>query len=230
MTEQPSAHPQQPWLRRLKGRFIVFDGPDGCGKTTQLRHLAGLARQAGIDTHEVREPGGTTIGEQIRQVLLEPQNSNMVLRCEMMLYMASRAQLIDERIAPARDAGGLILADRFISSTLAYQGAAGGLDTGQIRQVGRIALRNHWPDLTVIFDVDEQAAARRLHPLLDRMEQKGAAYHRKVRQGFLDQAAAEPDRHLVIDATTDPDTVFHHLTEGLARSLPDREAADQQNR
>jgi len=208
------------WLDSLRGRFVVFDGPDGSGKTTQFRRLSRLARQHGIDVVEVREPGGTPVGEQIRHLLLNPDNQ-MVLRCEMLLYMASRAQLVDQRIAPAREQGALILADRFISSTLAYQGAAGGLDLEHIHQVGRIALGDHWPDLTVIFDVDEKTAAHRLNPLLDRMEQKGADYHRRVRQGFLDQVEAAPARHLRLDATADADTVFAELTEGLTHRLAD---------
>jgi dTMP kinase len=204
------------WINHLRGRFIVFDGPDGSGKTTQFRRLAQMAQTAGLKVIEVREPGGTAIGERIRDILLNPDH-DMVLRCEMLLYMASRAQLVDERIAPARADGALVLADRFISSTLAYQGTAGGLDPAEIRQVGRIALRDHWPDLTVIFDVDEQTAASRLNPLLDRMEQKGAAYHRRVRQGFLDQAAHDPEHYLTVDATAEADHVFDQLQTGLRR-------------
>jgi len=203
------------WLRGLAGRFIVFDGPDGSGKTTQFRRLAAAAEAAGVSVVEVREPGGTPVGEQIRQLLLDP-SYHMSLRCEMLLYMASRAQLVEEQIALAREQGALVLADRFISSTLAYQGTAGGLDPGEIRQVGRIALRDHWPDLTVVFDVDEQTAARRLSPLLDRMEQKGAAYHRRVRQGFLDQVERDPGHYLRIDAAADADTVYHRLLKGLS--------------
>jgi dTMP kinase len=202
------------WLQSLRGRSIVFDGPDGSGKTTQFRRLVQLAQQAGLDVVEVREPGGTPIGEKIRELLLNPQ-FDMTLRCEMLLYMASRAQLVDERIAPARAQGALVVADRFISSTLAYQGTAGGLDPEAIRQVGRIALGQHWPELTVVFDVDEATAGRRLNPLLDRIEQKGAAYHRRVRQGFLDQIAADPTHHLRIDATAEADTVFDHLLHAL---------------
>jgi dTMP kinase len=210
--------PAGDWLQALRGRFIVFDGPDGSGKTTQFRRLAEKARAAGLDVVEVREPGGTPIGEEIRQVLLNPDH-DMTLRCEMLLYMASRAQLVDERIAPARREGALVLADRFISSTLAYQGTAGGLDVDEIRQVGKIALRDHWPDLTVIFDVDERTAARRLSPLLDRMEQKGAAYHKKVRQGFLDQIEADPGNYLRVDATAPAEAVQHRLEAALAERL-----------
>jgi dTMP kinase len=203
------------WLTQLAGKFIVFDGPDGSGKTTQFRRFAQLVRSAGLTVCEVREPGGTAIGEQIRQVLLDPDHDEMALRCEMMLYMASRAQLVAEKIRPAKQRGELVLADRFVSSTLAYQGTAGGMDVKQIMSVARVAIGDCWPDLVVIFDVDERAAAMRLNPLLDRMEAKGAAYHARVRRGYLDQADADPDRHLVIDATPDAQAVFANLCEQL---------------
>src|SRR4051794_20757891 len=115
------------WTRNLAGRFIVFDGPDGSGKSTQFKRFAAQCRQQGVSVCEVREPGGTSIGEQIRTVLLDPANTDMSLRCEMLLYMASRAQLIEQIIRPALRERQLILADRFISSTLAYQGTASGL-------------------------------------------------------------------------------------------------------
>ena len=127
----------------------------------------------------------------------------MNVRCEMLLYMASRSQLMDERIRPALAEGRFVLADRFISSTLAYQGTAGGLDPEEIMAVGRVATRGCEPDLVVIFDVDEATAAGRLPAQLDRMELKGSAFHRRVRQGYLAQAQRAPDRHLVIDATAD---------------------------
>lgn len=194
-------------LQHLAGRFVVFDGPDGSGKSTQFARFAQRCRKAGLDVCEVREPGGTSIGEQIRRVLLDPANEEMSARCEMMLYMASRAQLMAEKIRPATERGALVLADRFISSTLAYQGAAGGLPEAEILAVGRVALGGTWPDLTVVFDVDEQTAATRLNPLLDRMERKGAEFHRRVREGYLSQARAEPGRYVVIDATLGVDAV-----------------------
>lgn len=205
------------WLARFAGRFIVFDGPDGSGKSTQFARFAALCREHGVTMCEVREPGGTAIGEQIRAVLLDPANVDMSLRCEMLLYMASRAQLVEQVIRPALQRRELVLADRFISSTLAYQGTAGGMSREGIMQVGRIAVEECWPDLTVIFDVDEHAAATRLNPLLDRMEQKGVDFHRRVRQGYLDQARTEPDKHMVIDASKDADNVFATLTAALAK-------------
>lgn len=204
------------WIQKLAGRFLVFDGPDGSGKTTQFRRFVQFATQAGLNVCEVREPGGTPIGEQIRQILLSPENRDIDLRCEMLLYMASRAQLVAQRIRPALARGELVLADRFISSTLAYQGTAGGLPIADILRVGQIALGQCWPDLVVIFDVDERTAASRLSPLLDRIEQKGLAFHRAVRRGFLEQARNDPHRYLVIDATGSADMVFEQLLQRLA--------------
>ena len=207
------------WLTRLRGRFIVFDGPDGSGKSTQFSRFARRAADAGVAVEEVREPGGTAIGEAVRDLLLDPENADMVVRCEMLLYMASRAQLIEQRIRPALDRRDLVLADRFISSTLAYQGTAGGLGTAEILAVGEVATAGCAPDLVVVFDVDDRTAASRLNPLLDRMELKGSEFHRRVRQGYLDQARTEPDRYLVLDATHDADTVFAALCEGVRGRL-----------
>jgi dTMP kinase len=131
--------------------------------------------------------------------------------------MASRAQLVEQVIAPARERGDLVLADRFISSTLAYQGTAGGMQAEEILAVGRVAVRSIWPDLTVIFDVDEHVAGSRMNPLLDRMERKGLEFHRRVRDGFLAQARADPDRFAVIDASGDPVAVFESLLAELKR-------------
>jgi len=204
------------WLERLRGRFLVFDGPDGSGKSTQLSRFTACCRERGVPVTEVREPGGTPIGEQIRRVLLDPANAEMDVRCEMLLYMASRAQLVHERIDPALRDGHLVISDRFVSSTLAYQGTAGGLSSDEIRDVARVAVGARMPDLVVIFDVDEATSARRLSPLLDRMEQKGSPFHRRVRAGYLDQASQDPSRHLVVDASRDADTVFAALMKELA--------------
>jgi len=205
------------FLARLRGKFIVFDGPDGSGKSTQFARLLAMLRERDIPVCEVREPGGTRVGERIRQILLDPVHSEMSLRCEMMLYMASRAQLVEERIRPALARGEIVLADRYVSSTLAYQGAAGGLPIDEIMAVAHAACRDAWPDLVVIFDVDEATAASRLSPLLDRMEAKGAEFHRKVRQGYLDQAKRDPARHAVLDARRDSDAVTVNLLNELRR-------------
>ncbi|HIA71516.1 MAG TPA: dTMP kinase [Phycisphaerales bacterium] len=191
----------------LAGKFIVFDGPDGSGKSTQMRRFMHWCREGGVVVKEVREPGGTSIGEQIRQVLLDTDNECMTIQCEMLLYMASRAQLVEQEIVPSLKRGELVVADRFVSATLAYQGAAGGLPKEWIQQVAEVAVSGNWPDLTLILDVDDVTAAGRLNPLLDRMELKGKNFHFKVREGFLDQVRAMPERYCVIDSTQREDTV-----------------------
>lgn len=207
------------WLPNLAGRFLVFDGPDGSGKTTQLHRFARICKGAGLTVEEVREPGGTHIGEVIRDLLLEHGPEDIRPVCEMLLYMASRAQLVSQKIRPAMQAGTLVLADRFISSTLAYQGTAGGVAREAILATGRIACEECWPDLTIIFDVDEHVANRRLSPLLDRMEAKGAAFHRRVREGYLEQAREDPAGTLIVDASGDEDTVHQRLLAGLRDRL-----------
>ena len=140
--------------------------------------------------------------------------------------MASRSQPVKERIRPALDAGGFVLADRFISSTLAYQGTAGGLDPEEILAVGRVATRGCEPDLVVILDVDTETAATRLPAQLDRMEQKGMAFHKRVRQGYLAQAERDPARHLVIDGSRTEEEVFRSLLEGVGARLSTIVAAE----
>lgn len=212
----------EPLVLALPGRFIVFDGPDGSGKTTQLMRLAEAARAAGLDPAVVRDPGGTHVGERIREILLEHSSEDIGARTEMLLYMASRAQLVALRIAPALRDGRCVLADRFYSSTLAYQGTAGGVPAEEIMQAAMIACGRHRPDLTVIFDVDEDTAAARLSPLLDRMEAKGRAFHARVRQGYIDQARQDPDRVVLIDANRSEDEVFADLLSTLTTRLVER--------
>ncbi|MGN6368081.1 MAG: dTMP kinase [Phycisphaerae bacterium] len=206
-------------LKRLAGKFIVFDGPDGCGKTTQLKTLITRLEREGITVRRLREPGGTNIGEQIREILLSPKNEGMDVHCEMLLYMASRAQLVHEQIKPALKAGECVVSDRFASSTIAYQGAGGGLQTADILRVAEIAVDKVWPDLTIVFDVDTDIAMERLNPLWasrkksddqhelfndtvvkDRIEQRARDYFIRVRENYLWQAKEWPDRYRVVDA------------------------------
>jgi dTMP kinase len=203
------------WSAGLRGRFLAFEGPDGSGKSTQIARLQAWAASEDLSLVVVREPGGTPIGERVRDILLDPAHEEMNVRCEMLLYMASRAQLVQERIEPALRVGSCVLSDRFVGSTLAYQGAAGGLPEADIRAVADVAIGGRWPDLNVLFDVDTETAMRRLNPLLDRMESKGAAFHRRVREGYLAEARRDPERHLVVDASRTPDEVFAALLEGL---------------
>jgi dTMP kinase len=207
------------WLRRLAGKFIVFEGPDGSGKTTQMRRLHHMLTEAGVAVLEVREPGGTAIGEEIRKVLLHTK-AEMTLRCEMLLYMASRAQLVEQRIKPALASGQVVLSDRYVQSTLAYQGAAGGIPQADILAVAKAALQGVMPHLTLIFDVDEETAAGRINPLLatatrkdglDRIESRGREFHRKVREGYLAHARAFPSEHRVLDARRGWDEIWDEV-------------------
>ncbi|HUO07516.1 MAG TPA: dTMP kinase [Phycisphaerae bacterium] len=208
-------------LRALAGKFIVFDGPDGCGKTTQLKTLITKLEQESVTVRRLREPGGTPIGEQIRELLLSTKTEGMDLHCEMLLYMASRAQLVHEHIKPALKAGECVVADRFASSTLAYQGGGGGMKVDDILRVAQIAVDNTWPDLTIVFDLDTDVAMERLNPLWsggrkktdeqqsalfddsavkDRIEQRARDYFVRVRENYLWQAKQWPDRYRVVDA------------------------------
>jgi dTMP kinase len=196
------------WFKCLAGKFIVFEGPDGSGKTTQFRRFLGACQEAGVLVCEVREPGGTGVGEKIREVLLDHAHKDMSLACEMLLYMASRAQLVEQRIRPALAKGHLVLADRFVASTVAYQGTAGGMPIQDITDVARVAMQGCRPDLVVVFDVDETTAAKRMSPLLDRMEAKGREFHAKVRKGYLDQVAADPEHFRRIDASLPEEQVW----------------------
>lgn len=212
------------WLTNLRGRFLVFDGPDGSGKTTQQIRFARACRNANLPITEVREPGGTELGERIRDILLTHADEDMSATCEMLLYMASRAQLVEKIIRPALARNELVLADRFVSSTLAYQGTAGGVSPDAIRAVAAVACQGVSPDLVVIFDVDEATASRRVSPLLDRMEAKGAVFHARVRQGYLDQATRDPNHVLVLDATRGADAIFDELMTNLRDRLASKSA------
>jgi dTMP kinase len=195
-------------VKKLAGRFLVIDGPDGAGKSTQAGLLAEYLRAGGAAVRLVRDPGGTAIGDRIRQILLDRAHGEMAVECELMLYMASRAQLAAEVIRPALAAGMCVLSDRYISSTIAYQGA-GGMDPDAIRQAAKIAVGPTWPDLTVVLDLPSDEGLARAGRLNghDRMEAKGLEFHRRVRELFLEQARREPGRFVVVDASGSTDEV-----------------------
>ena len=210
---QHSADTMSASVNHLRGKFIVFDGGEGCGKSTQARLLREELERRALPVLAVHDPGATRIGEMIREILLNPQNTDMAMRCEMLLYMASRAQMMNEKILPALDEGTIVISDRFVSSTLAYQLGGDGLTAKEIRDVADVAIRKHWPDLTLIFDLTVEASMQRVRPKftlfpddpnagldLDRIEQRSLEYHEIVRQNYLAQAKADPQRYRVIDA------------------------------
>jgi len=203
---------------RFSGKFIVLDGPDGCGKTTQAQLLNRSLQGQGIPTSCFRDPGDTTIGEKIRSILLSPENIVMSTRTELLLYMAARAQLWQEKIAPALGENKCVILDRWLSSSCAYQGYAGGFGVENVIRLAEGSLARPWPDLTVILDVDLDTMAKRIQGTPDRMEAKPRAYHRKVREGFL-QLARQQENFLVIDARADINTVHKKVVEEIVRSL-----------
>ncbi|MEN8126729.1 MAG: dTMP kinase [Planctomycetota bacterium] len=169
----------------LKGKFLVLDGPDGCGKSTQTRLLSEWIAEQGVDVVSYRDPGITLVGEKIRDILLDVAHEGMGDNVEVLLYMAARAQLWKEHIGPDLAAGKCVLMDRWLSSTCAYQGWAGGFGIDKVIRIAMDSLERVWPDVTIVLDVDAETAASRMQRDLDRMEQKGDAYHAKVREGFL---------------------------------------------
>jgi len=201
---------------KFSGKFIVLDGPDGCGKTTQTELLADWLKGKGADVVTFREPGGTAIGEKIRQILLNPEHVAMSTSAEVLLYMAARVQLWQEKIAPALQQRKCVILDRWLSSTCAYQGYAGGFGIQRIIKIATDCLVKPWPDLTIILDVDLETASARLNRDLDRMEAKGDSYHKKVRDGFL-KLAQERKNFFVIDAMQDIDAVHKKIIETVEK-------------
>ena len=197
---------------KFSGKFIVLDGPDGCGKTTQTELLAKWLKEQDVAVESFRDPGDTAIGERIRQILLNPEHTAMSTRTELLLYMAARAQLWAEKIAPGLQQNKCIVLDRWLSSTCAYQGCAGGFGIDRVIKIAADALERPWPDLTVILDVDLETGSKRLNRHLDRMEQKGISYHRKVREGFLELAGQQKNSCLV-DSSGNIKTVHRKVIE-----------------
>ena len=179
----------------------------------------------------VRDPGTTRIGEQVRAILLNPENDEMAMRCEMLLYMSARAQMMAQTIRPALEKGTLVLSDRFVSSTLAYQLGGEGLTADEIKAVADIAIRGRWPDLTIILDMPTQSSMDRVLPKFslfpddpdaglekDRIERRPMEYHERVRQNYLAQAKADPERYRVVQADRTPQQVHEdvwRVLEGL---------------
>lgn len=204
-------------MENLRGKFIVLDGPEGCGKSTQLRLLTDHLRQAGVELVAVRDPGTTRIGEQIRQILLNPENADMAMRCEMMLYMAARAQMMKTVIHPALDAGKCVLCDRFVSSTLAYQLGGDGMSFDEIHRTADIAIAGRWPDLTIILDIPPDKSFQRVRREKDRIEQRPLSYHQQVHANYLAQAQADPARYRIVDADQSIPSVQSDILKHLAQ-------------
>lgn len=188
--------------------FITFEGPEGSGKTTQIEFLKSYLEEKGYPVLATREPGGTSIGDQIRAILLDPRNTEMLAGSEALLFSAARAQIVNQVIRPHLTRGGIVLCDRYADSTLAYQGYGHGLDVEMLRAITALATEGLKPDLTVYLDIDVEEGLRRKltahkasNSEWNRIDRQEMAFHHRVREGYLQMAGGEPDRWLVIDAT-----------------------------
>ena len=195
-----------------KGLFITFEGADGCGKTTQMRLLADYLKTQGLEVVLTREPGGKGLGEKVREILLN-YDGEVSDRCESFLFLADRAQNIDIIVNPAVEQGKIVLCDRHIDSTVAYQGYGRGLDLDRIKMLNNLATNGRKPDLTIVFDIDVETSMKRVGSEKDRMESAGIEFHNKVRNGYLEIAKEEPDRIKVVDACKTIEEVFEEVKE-----------------
>jgi dTMP kinase len=196
-----------------RGRFFVFEGPDGSGKSTQARLLASYLENRGISVVLTRDPGGTPAGEKIRDLVLDAHNSTMSCRTELLLYMASRSQLVDEIIKPSLESSHTVICDRYVYSSAAYQGWAGGIDTETIARIGDFATGSLVPDRVFLIDCDAEQGLNRIQSCRDRMERKDAEFHKKVREAYLQIADENPDIFSVIDGSLPIEAVFEKIRE-----------------
>ena len=201
------------------GRFVALEGPDGSGKTTQAARLATWLASLGREVVPCREPGGTALGERLRSILLDRSGLTIGMRAEMLLFMSSRAQLVEEVIRPSLARGAVVVVDRFLLSTVVYQGYAGGLDVEGLWQVGLAATAGLLPDLTLLVDVPPEVAEARIGPPRDRIEDRGEDARKRVRDGFLTAARTYPAPIVVVDGSSDPDTVSARLQSEVTRAL-----------
>jgi dTMP kinase len=181
--------------------FFSIDGIDGTGKSTQMRLLVDWLQQQGHEVVECRDPGSTGMGEAVRRILLDHHDFEIHRRSEMLLYMAARAQLVEEVIRPALAAGKTVVSDRFLVANVVYQGHAGGLDIETLWNVGRVATDGIYPDRVLLLDMSVEAADARMQRELDRMESQGDDFRHRLRDGFLAEAKRDPQRIAVIDAS-----------------------------
>jgi dTMP kinase len=201
------------------GLFVALEGPDGSGKTTQAASLATWLASIGREVVACREPGGTALGERLRSILLDRSDFAIGMRAEMLLFMSSRAQLVEEVIRPALDRGAVVVVDRFLLSTVVYQGYAGGLDVDQLWQVGLAATAGLLPDLTLLIDVTPEIALNRIGPGRDRIEDRGEDSRNRVREGFLVASRIYPAPIVVVDGSGEVDTVSARLRSEVMRAL-----------
>jgi dTMP kinase len=203
------------------GRFIVLDGIDGAGKSSQIQPLVQWLTAGGRTVTTCRDPGSTPAGDAIRAILLDRHEIHLAPTSEMLLYMAARAQLVAEVIRPALARGEWVVSDRYLLANIVYQGHAGGLDPDVVRRVGAVATGGLEPDCVLVLDIDLATAARRLDRPLDKLENRGDEFRARLRAGYLAESARDPDRIAVIDAAATPEVVADRLRTELGRRFPE---------
>lgn len=201
--------------------FISFEGSEGCGKTTQVALLTDFLKERGYDVLTTREPGGTVIGDQIRDVLLKRENVEMQERTEILLFQASRAQLVQQVITPHLDGGGIVICDRYADSTVAYQGYGYGVDLEQLKTIIHFATHGLKPDMTFLLDVDiKQGLLRRTEDGdINRLDAYDLDFYMRVRDGYLQMARDEPDRWIILDADQSPEQIQTEIQKILQKQL-----------
>lgn len=208
-------------MTKLKGAFIALEGPDGSGKSTMIKELSKYLIGENIDVIESREPGGTQIGEDIRNILLDSKNKNMFPETEALLYAAARGQHYKEKILPAIESGKVVLSDRFILSSLAYQGVGRDLGIEEVRMINDFAIKGARPDLTLFFHVDPETTLKRKTQKKggDRLEREGVEFHKKVYEGYMELLKIYSGNVQIIDATKSKEEVLqqtiYHVTKFL---------------
>jgi dTMP kinase len=208
--------------------FISFEGIEGSGKTTNIRHAVRFLQGKGHDCVITREPGGTRIGEKIRAILLDPSSKGIDPLTELLLYTADRSQHINEVISPLLSAGKTVVCDRYYDATVVYQGYARGLDTELILRLHRLLFENLKPDITLLLDLPPEIGLSRAWKQIDkgdrdrvetRFEEETLSFHKKVRSGYLEMARLEPERYRIIDASIEPDQVRKEIARTLAEEI-----------
>ncbi|UOE76339.1 dTMP kinase [Parageobacillus thermoglucosidasius] len=210
----------------MKGRFFSFEGPEGAGKTTMIAMLESFLREKGFDVLATREPGGVRIAEEIRSIILNPAHTEMDGRTEALLYAAARRQHLLEKIIPAVKSGKIVLCDRFIDSSLAYQGFARELGMDEILQINQFAINGYFPTLTIYFDIDPKIGLERIQKNkqreMNRLDMENLSFHYKVREGYLKLAKRFSDRIITIDASKSVDEVFAMTVAAIMDRIGER--------
>ena len=204
-----------------RGLLIAFEGGEGAGKTTQARLLAIWLREQGYDVIATHEPGATKVGMRLRALLLDTAHTGMSPRAETLMYAADRAEHVDALIRPALERGAVVVTDRYVDSSLAYQGRGRNLPLAEIAGLNQWATGGLRPDLTILLDLSPVAGLVRRAPSADRLEAEPAEFHQRVREGFLAQARAEPQRYLVLDATRPQEQLSREIQDRIRDMLPD---------